>query len=56
MEALWLFDPDVPGMKVLVVRGFWGKLMKSKEFATPEEAQVYMLFLTALKRRRYGDG
>jgi hypothetical protein len=31
-ELVW--HPDSPGIKILVVRGFWGRLLKPREFAT----------------------
>lgn len=33
-----LYHPDSPGMRVIVVRGFWGRLFKPKKFATLNEA------------------
>lgn len=41
MRAQWLYHPDSPGVRVLVVRGFWGRLLKPKDFATLSEVQVY---------------
>ena len=40
---MWLWHPDSPGMKVLVVRGWLGRLFKPKEFATLGEAIDYAL-------------
>lgn len=55
MRALWLYHPESPGMRVLVLRGFWGRLMKPKDWATPKEAQTYLAFLAALQKRRFDD-
>lgn len=45
MKAIWLWNPESPGMRVLVVRGFWGRLFKHKEFATLHETLVYYQFV-----------
>jgi len=37
-RAMRLFHPDSPGMRVLVVRGWLGRLLKPREFATLGEA------------------
>lgn len=37
-KAMWLFHPESPGMRVLVVRGWLGRLLKPREFATLGEA------------------
>lgn len=37
-KAIWLFHPDAPGDHVLVVRGWLGRLLKPREFATLGEA------------------
>lgn len=37
-RAEWLYHPDSPGVRVLVVRGFWGRLFKPGDFATLPEA------------------
>ena len=37
----WLYHPDSPGMKVLVVRTWVGRMLKPRAFAT-----VYERFLT----------
>lgn len=37
-KAMWLWHPDSPGMRVLVVRGWLGRLLKPREFATLGEA------------------
>lgn len=55
MRPLWLYSVEVPGMRVLVLRGFWGRLMLPKDWATPKETQTYLTFLAALNRRRFND-
>ena len=39
----WLWHPDSPGIKIYVVRGFWGRLFKPRDFATLGEAISYFL-------------
>ena len=45
MTGLWLFHPESPGMKVFVVRGVWGRLLKPQHFATQREVEVYRQFM-----------
>lgn len=40
-KAEWLFHPECPGTRVLVVRTFLGRLLKPKDFATLSEVAVY---------------
>ena len=37
-KAMRLLHPESPGMRVLVVRGWLGRLLKPREFATLGEA------------------
>lgn len=37
-KALWLWHPESPGGRVLVVRGWLGRLLKPRDFATLGEA------------------
>lgn len=37
LRGQWIWHPESPGMKVWVVRGFWGRLFKSRDFATLSE-------------------
>jgi hypothetical protein len=41
LRAEWLYHPESPGCWVLVYRGFWGRLFKSRDFATLGEAIFY---------------
>lgn len=36
-KVILLWHQDSPGMKVWVVRGFWGRLLRSKDFASVGE-------------------
>ena len=36
-QAIQVWHQDSPGMRVWVVRGFWGRLIKGKEFASVGE-------------------
>lgn len=51
-RAEWLFHPDSPGMRVLVVRGFWGRLFKPCDFATLGETIDESLRITARQEFR----
>jgi len=55
MKTLWLWHPDDPGTRILVVRGFWAQLLNPKSFATHKEALLYSAFMGGLRRRRMGD-
>lgn len=37
----WLWHPESPGGRIYVVRGFWGRLFKPKDFATLNEVSVF---------------
>ena len=49
MKGMWLFDPESPGVKVFVVRGMWGRLLKPRHFATPREVEVYHQFVRRVR-------
>lgn len=53
LRADRLWHPDSSGMYVIVVRGFWGRLLKPRHFATLHEAIVYSK-LTQLDRKCRG--
>lgn len=38
-----LKHPNAFGFRVIVVRGFWGRLFKSKEFATLKETKEHYM-------------
>lgn len=40
-HRLTVFHPESPGMRVPVVRGFWGRLFKPRHFATDSEVSRY---------------
>lgn len=48
MKAAWLWHPESPGVRILVVRGFFSWLLLPKEFATLKEVKQYRLFMKAL--------
>jgi len=50
-KATWLFHPDAPGDRVLVVRGWLGRLFKPREFATLGEAIDHSLRQAAQRGR-----
>ena len=50
-RAMWLLHPDSPGMRVLVVRGWLGRLLKPREFATLGEAIDHSLRQAAQRGR-----
>lgn len=50
-KAMWLFHPDAPGDRVLVVRGWLGRLIKPREFATLGEAIDHSLRQAAQRGR-----
>jgi hypothetical protein len=39
MRGAWLWHPESPGVRVFVLRGFWGWLFKSRDFATLGECR-----------------
>jgi len=43
----WLWHPESPGVRVLVVRGFLDRLFKPKDFATLSEVILYEEYLRA---------
>jgi hypothetical protein len=45
----WLFHPESPGVRILVVRGFWGRLFKPERFATYDEILAYYEFCRGLR-------
>ncbi len=47
MRATWLLHPESPGVRVLVVRNLWQRLVRPDRFATTEEVQRYWAFLDA---------
>lgn len=40
-KAMLLWHQDSPGMKVWVVRGFWGRFFRNKDFASVGEKTYY---------------
>jgi len=46
-KAEWLWHPESPGQRVLVVRSFLGRLFKPRDFATLSEASVYHEYVRA---------
>lgn len=51
-KAQWLMHPESPGMRVVVVRGFWGRLFKSGNLVTLSETIDYSLLSTEQKKGR----
>lgn len=49
LRAAWLWHPESPGVKVLVVRTPWGWRFKPNSFATSTEVLVYQAFMAGLK-------
>ena len=49
MRYFWLFHPEAPGDRVLVVRGFWARLFRPKHFATLDEVEAYRIYQAGLK-------
>jgi len=52
VRYLWLFHPESPGERVLVVRGFFARLVRPKHFATMDEVEAYRLYCIGLRARR----
>lgn len=48
----YLFHPESPGVRVWVVRGFWGRLFKDSKFATLTEATNASLLAMARRQKR----
>lgn len=40
-RGTWVWHPESPGMRVWVVRGFWGRVFKPADWATLAEASEY---------------
>ena len=47
---LLLWDPESPGMRVPVRRGFFGRLFKPSDFATISECLAYYRALRLVRR------
>lgn len=51
MKYFWLFHPESPGERVLVVRGFFARLFRPKHFATLDEVTAYRTYSAGLRVR-----
>lgn len=49
MVGRWLFHPESPGVRVFVVRSYWGWKIKPKSFAPFEEVALYQEFAKGMK-------
>lgn len=49
--AEWVWHPDSPGTRVLVIRGFWGRLLKPDGFATLREVSRYYVMCQGFTTR-----
>jgi len=47
LQAIWVFHPESPGERVLVVRGLLGRLLKPRHFATFREVEIYREYTAA---------
>lgn len=56
LTAEWLYHPESPGMRVLVVRGFWGGIFKPKDFATLAESIYYSKYIEQHNRKERRGG
>jgi hypothetical protein len=52
-KKLMLFHPDSPGMRVPVMRGWLGRLVKPADFATTSEVLTYYRALELVTSRDY---
>jgi hypothetical protein len=48
LKLLHLMDPDSPGMKVWVMRGWWGNRFYPKHFATTRESLRFRELTTVM--------
>lgn len=56
LVAEWVWHPESPGTRVLVIRGFWGRWFKPADFATLREVAAYYCMcqgFTAREPKRY---
>ena len=42
----WVFHPESPGVRILVCRSFWQRLVRPKDFATYDEVKAYQELCT----------
>ncbi len=51
LKAEYLHHPKSPGVRVMVVRGFWGRMFKNAKFATAKEVATYHAFKRGVKHK-----